>query len=131
MYKVKYGLVPSIVDELFKQKSTSHSPRNSDFYILTFNTINYGKHSLRYQGSHLWSKLDNKLKDSSNVKFFKQNIRKEDVTSLLNNNNSCCNLCNSQRLSFIDLLFYQIIYTCHIFYILYFNCIYIIFIISY
>ena len=95
MYKVKYGLALSIVDELFKQKSTSHSPRNSDFYILTFNTINYGKHSLRYQGSHLWSKLDNKLKESSNVKFFKQNIRKGDLTSLLNNNNSCCNLCNS------------------------------------
>ena len=46
MYKVKYGLAPSIVDELFKQKSTSYSLRNSDFDIPTFNTINYGKHSL-------------------------------------------------------------------------------------
>ena len=58
MYKVKYGLAPSIVNELFKQKSTSHSLRNSDFDIPTFNTINYGKHSLRYQGPHIWSKLD-------------------------------------------------------------------------
>ena len=40
MYKVKYGLAPSIVDELFKQKSTSYSLRNSDFDIPTFNTIN-------------------------------------------------------------------------------------------
>ena len=42
MYKVKYGLPPSIVDELFKQKSTSYSLRNSDFDIPNFNTINYG-----------------------------------------------------------------------------------------
>ena len=45
MYKVKYGLAPSTVHELFKQKSTSYSLRNSDFNIPTFTTINYGKHS--------------------------------------------------------------------------------------
>jgi len=39
MYKVKYGLAQSIVDELFKQKSTSYSLRNSDFDILRCNTI--------------------------------------------------------------------------------------------
>ena len=47
MYKVKYGIPPSIVNELFNQKNTSYSLRNSDFDIPTFNTINYGKHSLR------------------------------------------------------------------------------------
>ena len=61
MYKVKYCLTPSIVDELCKQKRTSYSPRNSDFDIPTFNTINYGKHSVRYQGPHIWTKPDNKL----------------------------------------------------------------------
>ena len=95
MYKVKYGLAPSIVNELFKRKSTSYSLRNSDFDIPTFNTINYGKHSLRYQGPHIWSKLDIKLKGSSNIESFKKNIRKKDLTSLVNNNNSCCNLCSS------------------------------------
>ena len=115
MYKVKYGLAPSIVNELFKRKSTSYSLRNSDFDIPTFNTINYGKHSLRYQGPHIWSKLDNKLKGSSNIESFKKNIRKKDLTSLLNNNSSCCNLCNSQKLLFIYQLFYYIIYTCYIF----------------
>ena len=74
MYKVKYGLAPSIVDELFKQKSTSYSLRNSDFDIPTFNTINYGKHSLRYQEPHL---LSNKVKDSFNIEMFKKNIRKK------------------------------------------------------
>ena len=45
----------------------SYSLRNSDFDIPTFNTINYGKHSLRYQGPHIWSKLYIKLKGSSNI----------------------------------------------------------------
>ena len=95
MYKVKYGLTPIIVGELFKQKNTSYSLRNSDFDIPTFNTINYGKHSLRYQGPYIWSKFDNKLKGSSNIESFKKNIRKKDLTSPLNNNNNCCSLCNS------------------------------------
>ena len=37
-------------------------------------------------------KLDIKLKGSSNIESFKKNIKKKDLTSLLNNNNSCCNL---------------------------------------
>ena len=36
-----------------------------------------------------------KLKGSSSIESFKKNIRKKDLTSLLNNNNSCCNLRNS------------------------------------
>ena len=96
MHKVKYGLTPSIVDELFKQKYTSsYSLRNSDFDNPTFNTINDGKRFLRYKGPHVCSKLDNKLKGSSNIESFKKNIRKKDQTSLLNSNNNCCNLCNS------------------------------------
>ena len=64
------------------------SLRNSDFDIPTFNTINYGKHSLRYQGPYIWSKLCNKLKDSLDIESFKKNIRKIDLTSLLNNNDN-------------------------------------------
>ena len=94
MHKVKYGITPSIVNELFKQKSISYSLRNSNFEIPTFNTINYGKHSLRYQGPHIWSKLDDKLKGFFNTESFKKNIRKKDLASLLNNS-SCCKLCNS------------------------------------
>lgn len=56
-----------------------YSLRNSDFDIPTFNTINYGKQSIRYQGPHIWSKLHNKLKGSSNIESFKNNnIRKKD-----------------------------------------------------
>ena len=70
-------------------KLDHYSLRNSDFDIPTFNTINYGKHSIRYKGPHIWSKLDNKLKGSLNIESFKtcfkKNIRKK-------TNNSCWNL---------------------------------------
>ena len=97
MYKVKYGLAANIVGELFKQKNTSYSLTNRHFDVPTFNTINCGKHSLRDQGPHIWSKLDNKLKGSSNIAIesFRKNIRKKDLKSLFNKKNSCCNLCNS------------------------------------
>ena len=71
MYKVNYGLAPSIVNELFKWKSTSCSFKNSDFDIPTFNTINYGMHSFRYQGPCI-CKLENKLKGSSNIESSKR-----------------------------------------------------------
>ena len=78
-------LLHCIVDKLFNQKSTMssrHSLRNSDFDIPTFKAITCGNHSLRYQGPHKWSKLDNKLKGSSNIGSFKKSIRKKDLTSL-------------------------------------------------
>ena len=55
MYKVKYGLAWSIVDELFKQKKTSYSLRNSDFdaCILTFNATTMETFSKRSRTSHM------------------------------------------------------------------------------
>ena len=76
MYKVKYGLAPSIVNELFKQKSTSFSLKKETVILIFRLSTKYGKHSLRYQGPHIWSKLDNKLKGSSNIESFKKNITK-------------------------------------------------------
>ena len=64
-------------NELFTQKSTSYSLRNNDFDIPTFNTINHGKHSLRYQGPHIWLKIDKKLKGSSNIEPFKRTLGKK------------------------------------------------------
>ena len=92
-----------------------YSQRNSDFDIPTFNTINYGKHSLRYQGPYIWFKLGNKLKDSLNIESFKKNITKIDLTSLLNNSDNCCNLCNSYVCCLILHIFVR--------YIFFHNCI--------
>ena len=39
MYEVKNGLAVNIINELFKQKHSRYSLRNSDFDIPAFNTF--------------------------------------------------------------------------------------------
>ena len=94
MYEVKNNLVPSCISEIFTQKDSRYHLKNSDFETPRFNTICYGKHSIRYQGSLLWSKLDRKTRQLPSLHFFKANIRKRDLASQLDNNSNYCNLCN-------------------------------------
>ena len=52
MYKVKFKLIhvaANIID-LFSISLPSHNLRNWDFFILKFNTVKYGRHSIRYLG---------------------------------------------------------------------------------
>ena len=50
MYKVKHGLVPDCVSELFVRKGSTHTLRNSDFVLPSFDTIRYGNANyLRYE----------------------------------------------------------------------------------
>ena len=58
MYKVKHGLLRKCVTDPFSIKNSIYCLRNRNFSIPTYNTVQYGKHSLRYLGPHIWSKLD-------------------------------------------------------------------------
>ena len=93
MYKVKYGLVPTSVSDMFNCKTQRYSLRNSDFKIPRFETIRYGKHSIRYLGPFIWAKLNRNLRTASSLNSFKYNIRKVDLSGLLENNSNCCSLC--------------------------------------
>ena len=57
MYKVKQGVAPDCVSDLFVRKGSTHSLRNNDFVLPRFETVCYDKHSVRYLGPFLWSKL--------------------------------------------------------------------------
>ena len=94
MYKVKHGLVPDCVSELFVRKSSTHSLRNSDFVLPRFETIRYGKHSVRYLGPFLWSKLTENQRDSPSLRVFINKIRKLNLDEIVINNSNCCNLCS-------------------------------------
>ena len=98
MYKVKYGLIPGNVSDLFINKDTRYLLRNSDFELPRFNTVCYGKHSVvsvRYLGPFLWSKLSTEMRDLPSLNSFKNNIRKQNLSGLIDNNNKCCNICIS------------------------------------
>ena len=96
MYKVKNELCPSYIKEIFQNNNINrYSFRNSDFVIPRVNTVTYGKHSLRYLGPFLWSKLDKKVRNSESLNTFKSKIRKLDLVGLTEDNCKNCTLCSS------------------------------------
>ena len=78
MYKVKHGLVPEGVSELFVRKGSTHSLRNSDFVLPHFQSIRYGKHSVRY--------LADNQRDSPSLPVFINKIRKLNLADIVINN---------------------------------------------
>ena len=85
-YKVKYCLVPDNVSNLFVRKDSAHLLRNNDFVIPRFSTIRYGKHSIRYIGPFLWSKLNKDLREASSLASFRKKIRELTFSEYISNN---------------------------------------------
>ena len=96
MYKFKYRLVPDFTCDIFSTKSCKYNFRNQNFDIPTFNSVLYGKHTLRYLGPFLWNKLDKNINETSSLPRFKFHIRCKDLTELINGNNCpACVICTS------------------------------------
>ena len=57
MYKVDHHLCPKYISDLFSLRSSGYALRNADFIVPRINTLNFGKHGIRYLGTVLWSKL--------------------------------------------------------------------------
>ena len=93
MYKVRNGLVPDYIGELFNFKNKVYSLRNADFDIPRYSTVRYGKHSIRYLGPYLWSRLSPSDRQQPSLDSFRRNIRKKDMASLIEGTCSNCALC--------------------------------------
>ena len=81
MFKVKHNPLP-------------YNLRNADFHIPSFKTVRHGKHSLRYFGPVLWSKLTFEERNIESLCCFKSTIRKRHLTDLIESE-QChnCHLC--------------------------------------
>lgn len=95
MYKVKHNLSPFNICNIFKQHNSSYNLRQSDFSIPRYNTVTYGKHSLRYLGPKLWTRLSNEDRTIESLAAFKHEIRKRDISIMLDDGCQGCTLCNS------------------------------------
>ena len=99
MFKAKKSLLLSQIQELFTLNANCDGRyylRNSDFKMPRFNTIKYGKRSIRYYGPFLWSKLTKELRTEDSLHRFKTKIRRTDLTVITDD--GCCSnciLCNS------------------------------------
>ena len=105
MYKVKNDMCPAYISNLFGQPAIKYELRNHDFTIPRFNTVSFGKHSLRYLGPKVWSSVPINVKKASTLSSLIYNIRKVDLSMLLGDNN--CSLC----LSYFFLIFGKIMDT--------------------
>lgn len=70
-----HKISPSYLHNMYILKETQYDTRK----ILPieqpiYNTIRYGKHSLKYYAACNWNKLDNEIKNSETIKEFKNNL---------------------------------------------------------
>ena len=56
MFKVKHSIVPVNISDLFNFKKTQYNLRNNDFELPRFETIKFGRNSLKYMGPLIWTK---------------------------------------------------------------------------
>ena len=97
MFKVKNILTNShynIITQLFNTSNSHYNLRNAYFSQVRFNSVQYGKHSVRYFEPHLWSRLSSSDKAKNSLTDFKNSIRKRNLTLLLDNCSNCV-LCSS------------------------------------
>ena len=89
-------MLPSTVVEIFNTDSSWYSLRKADFRTQRFDTIKYGKHSLRYFGPFLWAKLKCNLRAIPTLKSFKNAVKKENLVQLVRESGyKDCTLCNN------------------------------------
>ena len=94
MYKVRNGLAPEYIAELFTIANKGYTLRNADYDVPRYTTVRFGKRSLRYFGPYLWSKLEASDRRRETVDNFRNSIRKKDLASLIEDSCVNCNICN-------------------------------------
>ena len=69
-----------------------------DFHLPRFNSVSYGKHSIRYSvGPYIWSRLDSKIKDKPTLQSFKSSIRRINLVDLISENCGSCPICSTRE----------------------------------
>ena len=93
MYKVKHRLCPNSICNVFNKHISAYNLRQSDFSSPSYNTVTYGKHSLRYVGPKLWGKLSMADRSAKILQAFTNYICKRDITRLMDTGCKGCILC--------------------------------------
>ena len=71
MYKIKNGLSPDIMADLFDIKTRG----SSDFVIPQVKTVNRGIETIRYRGPLTWELVPDDIKESESLSIFKDKIK--------------------------------------------------------
>ena len=83
------NLYPRTICDMFLTNSHTYNLRQKDFYQPSFNTVTHGKHSIRYIGPRLWSKIPSKERSAASLKQFKTRINSLDLGNILDGCSGC------------------------------------------
>ena len=77
IYKVKNGIAPEMMKNIFELQNTSYNLRSScsQFRRENIKTVHYGLQSVRYLGPKIWELVPNNIKDSNSLSKFKKLIK--------------------------------------------------------
>ena len=76
MYKVHHGLVPELMNHIFKKRNVTHNFRkNSTFETRNIKYVYYGSETISFIGPKIRELLPSKINDSENLNIFKSNIK--------------------------------------------------------
>ena len=78
---------------VFKDNNSSYE-QQADFSIPRYETVTYGKHSIRYLGPRLWTKLPKSIRDVTTLMSLKSKIRQLNIIELLDDGFAGCSLCS-------------------------------------
>ena len=88
IHKAVHGGAPPYVSSLFTERESEYSLRRNHSLILPqYNTISFGKQSIRYTGPKVWNSLPNTLRQTTSLKELKNLI------STWSGTNCTCSLC--------------------------------------
>ena len=77
IYKIKIGTAPQYLRDLFTVHDSEYDMRDNDRLILPlFNTVRFGKTSIRYLGAKLWNYIPVEIKSKASLSTFKPAVHK-------------------------------------------------------
>ena len=78
MYKIKNGISPLIITELFEQRNEQYYNlrKNSQFTIPQIRTVSHGSEIISFLGPKMWNIFPDRLKNANSIEAFKMQIKK-------------------------------------------------------
>ena len=76
LFKVKMGLAPKFMNEIFTLKESSRYPSKQIFVTRNVRTVSYGTNTLSHMGPKIWLIIPDEIKASCTLRIFKRKIRK-------------------------------------------------------
>ena len=75
LYKVRNGLAPEIMNNVFQMNPSMYNLRNSEFKTENEKTVHYGTESLSFLDPKIWKLIPLEIKSSTTLQIFKNKIK--------------------------------------------------------